>query len=212
MCLQRMSNVVRSVVAVMCLPSAIWAQDSGNFYVKAFGGASALQGNDFAIDGVPTGVSFDTGFIAGGAFGYNYANAPLRAELEYAYRTGDAGGLDPAIASKGDLASTSVMLNGYYLFETPSSLSPYLGLGLGYATEIDFDLTTPGGTAQFSDTSKFAYQIIAGAEYPLSDRWALYGEARYFSAGKVSLPGTGGTVLRTDYDTLDLIVGATYNF
>lgn len=212
MCPRQVRNIIGSTIAIVCLPSVIWAQDSGSFYLKAFGGASALQGNDFALDGVSTGVSFDTGFIAGGAFGFDYANSPFRAELEYTHRTGDAGGLDPTIASEGDLASTSLMLNGYYLFDSPSGLSPYLGLGVGYATEIDFDLTTPTGSAQFSDTSQFAYQIIAGAEYPLSDRWSVYGEARYFSAGKVSLPGTGGTVLTTDYDTLDLIVGASLSF
>lgn len=199
------------IVLGLGTPAVVHAQD-GSFYAKAFGGASTLQDNDFTLNGANVPVSFDTGFVAGAAFGYDYGAVPLRAELEFSYRTGDAGGLPAGVESGGDLASTSVMLNGYYMFETATRLSPYVGLGLGYATEIDFDLDTPGGTSQFSDESNLAYQVMLGAEYPVSDRWALYGELRYFSAGDVTLPGVAGTSLRTSYDTFDVIIGASLSF
>lgn len=195
----------------VCAASAVQAQD-GDFYVKVFGGASTLQENAFTLNGTGVPVSFDTGFVAGAAFGYAYGPVPLRAELEFSYRTGDPSGLPAAVASGGDLASTSIMLNGFYMFETSTQISPYLGLGVGYATEIDFDLDTPGRTQQFSDTGNFAYQVMLGAEYELSDRWAVFGELRYFSAGGVTLPGAGGTRLSSDYDTVDVIVGANLSF
>lgn len=201
------------LTSLLGLSAAVSAQaQDGNFYAKLFGGASTLQGSDFTLNGASVPVSFDTGFIAGGAFGYAYGGAPLRAELEYSYRTGDVSGLPPVVGSGGDLASTSVMVNGYYMFDTATKLSPYVGLGLGYATEIDFDLATPTGAVEFSDTGNFAYQLMLGAEYAVADRWALFSELRYFSAGSVTLPGAAGTSLRTDYDTLDVVFGASLSF
>jgi len=201
------------VVALLGLSfsTATQAQDK-KYYVKVFGGASTLQDSNFTLDGSGVPVSFDTGFVAGGALGYAFGSVPIRTELEFAYRTGDASGMPAAVASGGDLASTSIMVNGYYMFQTATKFSPYLGLGLGYATEIDFDLDTPTGQQQYSDTGNFAYQLMLGTEYEISDRWALYGELRYFSASSVTLPGNAGSSLKVDYDTFDVVLGASLSF
>lgn len=193
--------------------SSAEAQDSGGYYAKLFGGVSSLQGDAFTLNGSSASVSFDTGATFGGAFGYDYADSPFRAEVEFAYRTGDATGLPAAIGTGGDFASTSLMLNGYYMFATASNLKPYVGLGLGYATEIDFDIEGGGAAGEYSDSGSFAYQAMLGVEYPVSNQVSLYGEARYFSAGSVDLPRSGGGgSLSSDYDTLDFNIGLTVNF
>lgn len=188
------------------------AQDSAGYYAKLFVGTSSLQDDALTLNGDSASVSFDPGAAFGGAIGYDYANRPFRAEVEYAYRTGDATGLPAAIGTGGDFASTSLMLNGYYMFTTASNLKPYVGLGLGFATEIDFDIEGGPAAGEYSESGSLAYQAVLGVEYPASNRVSLYGEVRYFSAGSVDLQRSGGGSLTSDYDTLDFNIGLAVKF
>ena len=70
-----MSSVHLSRAALLTLPVLLatsGAARAEGFYLKLFGGASALADSDVAIDGFATdiGVSFDTGAVAGGSVGY----------------------------------------------------------------------------------------------------------------------------------------------
>jgi opacity protein-like surface antigen len=198
--------------AVLWLVSSVatFAQDgSDGFYLRLQGGASFL--NDASLSGAAFGnLGFDTGFLAGGAVGFDYPDSPFRSELEYSYRSGDADG---KLGITGDLASTSLAVNGYYDFApiSGSRVTPYIGAGLAYVTEIDFDVLT-GPVGQYSKTGMFGYQLMLGAEVPVNDRWSINGELRYFDAGSQSLRSPVGTTLRTDYATIDLLVGATFRF
>ena len=79
------------------------------------------------------------------------------------------------------------------------------------APEIDYDVNVIGGTQSYQTSNTMAYQLIGGAEYPLSDQLSVFAEARYFTAGSVTLTGSAGT-LRSDYDTVDLNVGVSFSF
>jgi opacity protein-like surface antigen len=179
------------------------------FYVKLFGGASDLRGANTTLGGATGRASFYTGFIAGGAVGYAYAGLPIRAELEYAYRTSDATGLPAGIGTGDNFASTALMVNGIYDFQGTGGWRPYVGFGVGLLTEVDLDLTAPAG--EYSDTGVPACQILLGAEYALNDLTSLYGEFRYLDAGSVDLAGPGG-LLRTDYSSADLLLGVSFRF
>lgn len=179
------------------------------FYVKLFGGASDLRGTNATLGGATGRASFDTGFIAGGAVGYAYAGMPIRAELEFAYRSSDVAGLPAGIGTGDNFASTALMVNGIYDFQGTGGWRPYVGLGVGVLTEVDLDLTAPVG--EYSDTGVPAFQILLGTEYALNDRTSLYGEFRYLDAGSVDLAGPGG-VLRTDYSSADLLFGVSFRF
>ena len=179
------------------------------FYVKLFGGASDLRGANATLGAATGRASFDTGFIAGGAVGYAYAGLPIRAELEYAYRSSDIAGLPAGIGTGDNFASTAFMVNGIYDFRGAGGWRPYVGLGVGVLTEVDLDLTAPVG--EYSDTSVPAFQVMLGAEYALNDTTSLYGEFRYLDAGSVDLAGPGG-ILRTDYSSADLVLGVSFRF
>lgn len=206
------TGTIISAVVSVALTQVAAAQDAGGYYVKAFGGLSGLEANDFALGGTTQPLSFGNGASFGGAVGYAYAGSPWRAELEFAYRTGDTDSFPAGVGTGGDFASTALMVNGYYVFETGSSIKPYVGLGLGALTEVDFDISAAGGETEYSDRGGFAYQAMVGVEFPVSDRFALYGEARYFSAGSVDLAGPGGATLSADYDTFDVNFGAVFKF
>ncbi len=188
------------------------AQDVGGYYAKAFGGISALQGDSFTFGATTSSLNYDSGVSFGGAFGYDYADSSFRAEVEFNYRSGDAIEIPLNIGSEGDFASTSLMLNGYYVFETASKWRPYVGVGLGFLTEVDFDIDGAAGDVEFSDRGSVAAQVMLGVEYPVSDRFSVFGEARYFTAGSVTLEGEGGSTLDADYDTFDFNFGGVLRF
>jgi len=186
--------------------------DDGGYYVKGAAGLSTLQGSAIDIDGTQTDLSYGGDIIAGGAVGYDYANSPFRSEIEFFWRTGAAQDLQPSVGSGGDYASTSLMLNGYYMIDTGSDLTPYIGAGVGYVTEIDFDISDAVGAEEYSDTGLLGYQLMAGVEYPITDQIAVYGEARYFAADNPVLSGDGGSRLKADYATVDLLAGIIWSF
>lgn len=188
------------------------AQNTGSYYVKAFGGLSSLQGDTLTFGAATSSLNYGSGASFGGAFGYDYADSPFRAEVEFNYRSGDATDIPLAIGSQGDFASTSLMINGYYVFDTASQFKPYVGLGLGALTEVDFDIEGVGGDIEFNDRGGVAYQIMLGVEYPVSDRFAVFAEARYFSAGTVDLETDAGDRLSADYDTFDINIGGAFRF
>ncbi len=74
------------------------------------------------------------------------------------------------------------MANGIYSFDL-GGFRPYAGLGLGLAkhtAEIDTAIDV-GGTGE---ASVFAYQVLAGVGYPLSDRAEVLLGYRYFGTAE----------------------------
>lgn len=207
--------MLRSTLALglaLMTTTAAQAQDLGNYYLKGSVGLSALQGDDVTIDGTTSALSYDASIAAGGAVGHNFANSPFRAEAEFMYRSGEAKNLPASVGTGGDYASTSLMLNGYYTFETDTQFTPYVGAGLGYVTEIDFDIASPMGEVEYSDRGLIAYQIMVGTEYAVNDRLSLFTEARYFTADSPKLSASDGSVLEADYNSLELLAGLTWSF
>jgi opacity protein-like surface antigen len=190
------------------LASAAAAQDDGGFTFRAFGGLSDLQQTDATLLGSTRPVSFSAGAIAGGGVGYSYANSPWRSEIEFVYRSSDASG-----SLSGDYASTSIMLNGRYDFATGGSVTPYIGAGVGFITEIDFDVTSVPNAGQYSDRGGVAGQIMLGADWALNETWSLFTEVRYFTTSEApTLKNSAGDTLRASYRSTDLVVGVIYNF
>jgi opacity protein-like surface antigen len=194
-------------LAVLLLLSAgpATAQDTA-YYTKLFGGFSSLQGDSADLGGASQSLSYDGGAVYGGAFGYDYGDRPFRAELEFAYRSDEATG-----TIGGDYASTTFMLNGYYLFSR-GPVTPYAGLGIGYVTEIDFDVTSGPGIGEYNDRGLLAWQLVLGADYAVTDTLSLFGEARYFASESPTLEGPGGATLSADYDSFDLLAGLAFRF
>lgn len=189
--------------AALAGPAA--AQDAG-YFVKLFGGASSLQGSSADLGGTSQLLSYSSGAIYGGAVGYDYGDRPFRSEVEFAYRSGDATG-----AITGDFALTTLMVNGYYVFSR-GTFTPYAGLGIGYVTEMDFDVSGGAGLGEFNDRGLFAWQAVLGADYALSETVSLFGELRYFATETPSLTNAAGATLKADYDTVDILAGISFRF
>lgn len=199
------THLSTGLAAALLAAGPAFAQD-GSFYARAFGGASNLLSTDLGAGGTTTGLSFGQGTFAGAAVGYDYPG-PWRAEVEFAYRSGESKGAGVS----GDFASTTVAVNALYSFDTGTTFRPYVGGGIGYVTEVDFDLSGTT-TGEFSDRGLLAGQVILGADYALSSRWSAFGEVRAFAAKTPDLRNAAGAVVDARYRSVDLAVGLALRF
>ncbi len=53
------------------------------------------------------------------------------------------------------------MINGYHDFDRVGAWTPYVGAGVGYVTEIDFDISGGIAAGEYNDRGGFAWQAIA---------------------------------------------------
>lgn len=96
---------------------------------------------------------------------------------------GDLGVSTAALVAdgRGDIDTDTWMLNGYYDFDLGNGFTPYVGLGLGLSeSELVF---SPSDVAVLSDEDRvFAWQLMGGVSYALSDTLSVYGNYRYRTA------------------------------
>lgn len=173
-----------SIIPVLAVLMAGTAQAQTN-YAELRGGAMWLNDatpSDRADSGgqiLGINTSFDTGWLAAVAVGRDFAG-PLRAEIEYSHRQADIDSVTGSVVNAappppflpftgnitGDVAIDALMINAYA--DTPlSAFVLYAGLGVGVA----FSDTTFDGIGK-TDTN-FAFQLMAGAEYPVSPTVSL---------------------------------------
>lgn len=198
------------------------ADDTGKWYGKIYGGSSILGDQTIKQTGVAaagaTGKNEnDSGMTLGGALGYNYTNN-TSVELAWDYTSNDTSNKfsDGTNFNEGNFASSIFFLNGRYTFDPimQTKLRPYSGAGIGYVEEIDIDLETGGVENSYSKSGEFAYQVMTGVTYPLSEKFDLDAGVRYMRIDGINLKREGGTgeLRNVDYDPLLLNVGVSYKF
>ena len=212
---------VRNLLATRRVPPDCADCNWGPIYLSLFGGVSFLDNFDtrFTFDngimgelGVrETGFSMDDGVASGASFGrYFYRQA--RVEAEYTYRDNSVGEFQqftysddlatPQIndtlvdstrtPANGSVESSSLMVN--FVFDlkprTVGCMNAYLGGGIG-GLAVDGDAIA-GTTAFNFDDAAFAFQGIAGINYPVLDRLDLFTEYRYLGSDNINVDQTDG--------------------
>ena len=150
-------------------------------------------------------TQFDTGFAIGGQAGYAFENG-FRLEAELAYSEYDVDshsgltvggtnidGADVAVLTRGPadaanptvgdviadgqgkVSNFGVFGNVYYDIETGSAFKPYVGAGIGYQW-VDVDYSPSGVAVGDDNDGTFAYQLMAGASFELSDSAEVFGQ------------------------------------
>ena len=197
----------------------------GPMYLSLFGGVSFLDNFDSrftfdnGIDGElgirETGFSMDDGVASGASIG-RYFFRQGRVEGEYTYRDNSVGEFETftysddlstpqindtlvdstSVPAVGSIESSSFMVN--FLFDlkprTVGCMNAYLGGGIG-ALAVDGDAVA-GTTVYNFDDAAFAFQGIAGVNYPVRERLDLFTEYRYLGSDNVRVEQTdmAGTV------------------
>ncbi|MGB5215608.1 MAG: outer membrane beta-barrel protein [Anderseniella sp.] len=150
---------------------------TGGWYFSAFGGANWLDKTTFDI-GVPVRNSYDTGYVFGGAVGYDFGQAmgPLgmRIEGELSYRSNSVkshsiDGGAPISDAQGKTTAFAGMANILFDLNTGMPFSIYGGGGIG-AAKVSFDGHGVFGDPAVMDDDKtvFAWQAIAGMGYEIT--------------------------------------------
>jgi|GEM_PF-1057780 len=190
------------ILAASTLAMATPAAADG-FYVSAFAGLSWQEDQNNALTEVVLGgpptidVEFESGLFIGGAVGYRFDEVgigALRIELEYSYRENDTDAVlfpgNVRQLESGDNSSGSGMVNVLYEFDQLNDwVHPYLGAGIGIAgVESDVayappigDQSNPNVALGGSTDAEFAYQFIGGVTVPVSEKWELFVEGRYYA-------------------------------
>jgi opacity protein-like surface antigen len=207
---------VSAILSVMAASSIAQTEPHG-FYATAYAQASKLGSTSFdeiGNAGFGSGLksNFGTGIGLGGDIGYRYGNG-WASELEWNWRRHDLKVLSRAgttLASNGDFASNIIFVNGLRRFTGKGGgWTPYVGAGLGWVQEIDFDINS-GSERAWSKKGKVALQLIGGAEIPIGNAWRLAADVRLLRVGRVELAaeeGVTGRLAQPRYNPVSFQVG-----
>lgn len=209
---------VRGLAVVLGLAAAPAAAEEGHFYVVGGLGLThtpmAFTASPPASDALVFGERRPGGSPAVRfAGGYAYGNN-LRTELELGYRFDEAGTIASAWPGRGedDPSSWRLMLNGLYDFDTGTSITPYVGLGLGGARIPASALGTTGDAAAEAGDTRFAYQAIAGVSVSITDRLNWVTDYRYFATTDPTLAAGAGSGTDPEYRDHTLMIGLRFSF
>ena len=215
------------------LPAGVAAQENRPYFVMS-GLLLALVESDgtYADDEATASAEFefelDAGYGATLAFGYGAAPG-LSGEIEVGYRTTDLSGIENVqvtnsygatasipenISGTGNLNTLSLMVNGYYTFDT-RVFRPYVGAGVGLAQHkrksSEQILNTSVADVYVPRTSDddvvFAYQFMLGLNWDLADNTEARAGYRYFATNKANFNG-----VKAGYATHNVDAGLVIRF
>lgn len=210
-------TAVFGCIALSAIPSLAATEPRG-YYASIYAQASRLGSTSFdesGSAGFGSGLkaSFDNGLGFGGDIGFRYGNG-WAAEVEWNYRRHDLKSLrkgNATLVTDGDFASNIIFINGLRRFpSTSGGWTPYIGAGVGWVQEIDFDLNSSGKERAWSKQGTLGIQLIAGTEIPMTKDWRLTADLRVLRLGSVELPaeeGVTGRLSKPNYNPVSVQVG-----
>ncbi len=156
------------------------------WYSSLFGGYSDLSSNIHTtrLGQLRSNPSYNDTYNAGARVGFQ--SNPIRYELEYTYLNGNVTRFNVnnirQTGVSGHLSGNLIMANLYYDFpELMDTISPFLGVGIGYAfLQASLNSTGPLAATFFKESgNSFAYQGTAGLTFNFSENYAINASYRY---------------------------------
>ncbi|MEO5337373.1 MAG: outer membrane beta-barrel protein [Magnetospirillum sp. WYHS-4] len=211
--------------------------DTG-IYLEGKAGVSFLDADDFEntthVDPsikarVNVKSESETVFGIGGAVGYNWKprhNVPLRADVEYMYRTALDYSPNPTFINAAtptrtdaDMNSHSLLLNGYWDIGSWQGFTPFVGAGFGMAfnrTDTDGTVIASGLKENYTNTNMdFAWTVGGGVSYAISPKWTLGLSYRYLDLGEAAFgdpSATDAELTAQNVSTHEVLLGLRYQF
>jgi len=207
---------------MLCMASLALAD--GGWYTGVIGGTNFQWDQESTGPSRTLDLDFDTGGFVAGQFGYKFRGTKMgrfRAEAELSYRSNDVddivfNGVDRIGSGNQDVLAG--LMNLFYDINAHSKrFIPFVGAGIGLAN-INADVAYSPGAFIDDDDTTFAYQFIVGAQYKLTKKLSIVGDARYFALASPELTRFGGPApaafvdLDSEYDSLTTSIGLRFNF
>lgn len=169
------------------------------WYFRFDAGTSNSLDPKLRIPSGPIPAELGSSPIWGGGFGYSIVPG-LRSDLTLTYRSGfqQVAGFSGMPEGTADFHSLAALVSLYLDVLSTARVSPYGGFGLGLArNELDqITITNPDGsilgTIEGKTSTGFAWQLCAGADIQIGNRWLLDIGYHYLKAG--------------DYESKDLLI------
>jgi outer membrane protein W len=190
-------------------------------YLTLLGGINTLSDQDISatIGGVSGSgtTSYSPSYIAGFAVGYRFANN-WSVEEEFVFRR---TALDSATLSSlgtfsdGDFENTQ--LAARVLYHLPigadDDLELYMGAGVAWLAELDFDFETALGEQPF-EQDRFGLELHSGVRYHGWKHGFAGAGLRYLSVRDTTLPSPSNPAdtVRLGYEPLSLVVEFGWRF
>ena len=182
-----MKRMVVGAALLATAPFAAQAQtplQPGGFYIAAEGGANWIFNtsptstftfagpSSFGSFSSNSNAYFNTGFVVGGALGYDFIG--LRVEAEGVYRENTGTLAVGGFSAGSNFNEVAIMGNVYYDFLAGSAIVPYIGAGAGVA------FLNAGALGATRQSTQFAYQGIIGVGWNIDPMFRLNLEGRYY--------------------------------
>ena len=186
---------ILAAVALLGIATSLSAQEK-KWYGSVGAGAALLNDTSTSVGGVSLSTEYSTGFLITGAVGRFFDR--FRGELELNYMQSDLDkitvsgfGVAGSVSADGDVSATSLMVNGYYEFDTGTAWSPYLGGGIGGANVSVNDVGANGVTLLDDSATVLAYQAKAGIAYRFNENIDGTFGYRYFATDDLDMSAFG---------------------
>jgi opacity protein-like surface antigen len=183
------------------------------FYLSLHGGVGLLGDTslDYVNGAAPNrNVSFNPGWTVLGAAGYR-VSPWWRTEIEFGGRGNGVGNISPGTGPSGSVQTNALMFNGYLDFPIQGPVTPYVGAGFGkawvsHSLTVDGATLTPGGNTSWP----WAWQVMAGANVPIAQRWTVGAEYRFLSTQRGLFQDANGLFYNADYNNHSFLIGLTW--
>lgn len=229
--MKKLAFFLASAAAIAAVPAQA---REGQVYVGVNGGVSFEDKVTVDIDNARADGLLNRGAFAGTKLGIDgdvvigYDFGAFRLEAEGGYKRAGYNSLtvvDPRILpgmsnvpsgtvvqNDRDLEIWSGMLNGLLEFGKDDGLQIYGGGGVGFAN-LSLPVEVAGvGTVVDDNATDFAWQLIGGLRFAVSDNVDLGLKYRYFVANNFSLEAANGRPLEVDYTAHSVLASLVYNF
>jgi opacity protein-like surface antigen len=174
------------------------------YYFSGLAGASLLPALGYHDSlGLNTHADFDTGYLYGGAVGYDTGDG-WRVELDSLFQNTEVNHFG-GMSAPGHVWSTGLMANATYDLTQNTKFTPYVGAGLGFE-DVGGRVNGMSG-----DQWKPAYQFEAGLRDDLSANLSAFTEYR-FTQSEATRLAEPGAMANLNYSDHALMVGLTYHF
>jgi opacity protein-like surface antigen len=167
-------------------------------YLEAHVGPVISGDSDMGI----SKVSYDPGFVAGGALGLDFEL--LRIEANVDYRRADISKFASNNVN-GDLQLITYMVNGHLVAPIPFPVKPYILGGVGFATAFISDFV--GSSTGKANNTKFAYELGAGIGYEIKRNVTLDVNYRYLGTSDFDFKGN-----KFSYSANNVLFGIRYSY